>query len=126
MAWSWKDSRHPIEKEADLRYAAARTARTIETSQKLDAVLAEGIKEGKRVSKLGAIADRIKSKKDAHDAKADEWAARLDALDKREPDAFAIGDAVIEERESDLSDMESTMRTLGNLPNVVSSGSQKG
>ena len=126
MAWSLRDSRHPIEIEADLRIAAARTSRVVEASQRLDAVLTAGIEEGKRVSKLGAIAERIAAKKVAHDAKADEWAARLDALDRREPEAFAIGDAVIEEREGDLAEMERTMRTLGNLPNVVSGGSSKG
>lgn len=76
--------------------------------------------EGKRVSKLGAVAERIAAKKAAHDAKADEWAKRLDALDQREPAAFAIGEAVIDEREHDLADMESSMRGLSNLPNVVS------
>lgn len=126
MAWSFRDTRHPIEREADLRIAAARTGRVLEASRKLDAVLAAGIEEGRRVSKLGAIAERIAAKKAAHDAKADEWADRLNKLDAREPDAFAIGDAVIEERELDLSDMERSMRQLGNLPNVVSGGSSKG
>lgn len=126
MAWSFRDSRHSIEVEADLRIVAARTGRAMEASRKLEAVLTAGIEEGKRVSKLGAIAERIAAKKAAHDAKADEWALRLDGLDRREPDAFAIGDAVIEEREADLSDMERSMRQLGNLPNVVSGGSSQG
>jgi hypothetical protein len=77
------------------------------------------------VSKLAAIGDRIKTKKLAHDAKADEWAARLDAIEKREPAAFAIGDAVIAEREADLSEMEGTMRTLSNLPLAGSDGSSE-
>lgn len=76
--------------------------------------------EGKRLSKLAEAAERIAKKKAVHDAKGDEWAARLDALDQREPGAFAIGDSVIDERETDLGDMERTMRTLSNLPNVVS------
>lgn len=76
--------------------------------------------EGKRLSKLGAMAERIAQKKAVHDAKADEWSQRLDALDKREPTAFAIGDAVIDERETDVADMERSMRSLSNLPNVVS------
>lgn len=45
----FRDTRHPIERELDLRYAAARTARTVEASQKLDGVLAEAIEENKRV-----------------------------------------------------------------------------
>jgi len=126
MQWHWQDSRHRVEVEADLRYAAARQARVLEASRKLDAVLASGIKEGKRMSRLGSIAERIAAKKLAHDSKADEWAQRLDALDRREPEAFAIGDAVIEERETDLADMEKNMRSISNLPNVVSLASQKG
>jgi hypothetical protein len=118
MAWTFRDSRHAVERELDLRIAEARTGRVVEASKRLDAVLTAAITEGKRVSKLGSIADRIAQKKVSHDAKADEWAARLDALDRREPGAFAIGDAVIEEREGDLADMERTMRSLSNLPNV--------
>jgi hypothetical protein len=80
-------------------------------------VVHQMIREG-RVSKLAAIADRIKEKKLAYDKKADEWAQRLDALERREPDAFAVGDSVVSERETDLSDMESTMKAISNLPNV--------
>lgn len=83
-------------------------------------VVKEMVREGKPLSKLGEIGLRIAAKKEAHDRKADELAARLDAIDKREPAAFAIGDAVIEEREMDLRDMERSMRALSNLPNVVS------
>lgn len=72
---------------------------------------------GKPVSKLGAVADRIVAKKEAHDKKADEWAARLDAIDKKEPQAFAFGDAVIAERETDMTEMETNMRKISNLPN---------
>lgn len=141
MAWSFRDSRHPSEIAADARIAAGRgggvdvpvEAFLVTDTQALsgaaDAIaLSTAVISAKRVkmSKLGAIADRIAEKKKAHDAKADEWAARLDALDRREPDAFAIGDAVIEEREGDLRDMENTMRTLGNLPNLVSGESSKG
>ncbi len=80
-------------------------------------VVHQMIREG-RVSKLAAVADRIKTKKEAYDKKADEWAGRLDALERREPDAFAAGDSVLSEREMDLSDMESTMKAISNLPNV--------
>ena len=109
-----------IGRAIDLRLSGVRTERAVEASNKLDTVLAKGIAEGKRVSKLGEIAARIAEKKASHDAKADEWAQRLDALDRREPAAFAIGDAVIEERELDLHDMERNMRQISNLPNVVS------
>lgn len=134
MAWSFRDSRHPAEVEADARNAAARSGRVVPVETLLvtdtealsgaaDAIALSSAVIGARrekMSKLGAIAERIAAKKAAHDAKADSWAARLDALDRREPDAFAIGDAVIEEREGDLRDMEATMRQLGNLPNLVS------
>lgn len=121
----WR-SREAIKREIDLRLAKKQTDRTIDASKRLDRVLQAGIQEGKRVSKLGAIAERIAAKKIAHDAKADEWALRLDAIDRREPEAFAIGDAVIDERETDLADMEREMRTISNLPNVVSGGSSQG
>lgn len=145
----WRDIRHPFEVAADERIAAERggvvvspaavvvpaesvvpaatdiTAAIWHSANRIAAQRA-GLVEGKRMSKLGAIADRIAAKKAAHDAKADEWGARLDALDGREPEAFAIGDAVIAEREGDLAEMERTMRSLSNLPNVVSDGSLKG
>src|SRR5882762_200989 len=122
----WRKQHPSIQREIDLRVAAARTERTIESSKKLDAMLSEGIKDGKRLSKLGEIGERIAAKKAAHDLKADEWADRLNKLDAREPEAFAIGDAVISERETDLADMERSMRTLSNLPNVVSGTSSQG
>lgn len=80
-------------------------------------VVHQMIREG-RVSKLAAVADRIKTKKESYDKKADAWAARLDALDKQEPAAFAAGDAVVAEREADLAEMEATMKSISNLPNV--------
>jgi hypothetical protein len=115
---AYRDSRSGTEIEADRRYALLRAA-----SGRLDEFLISAIRKGQTVSKLTAIGDRIKTKKLAHDAKADEWAARLDAIDKREPTAFAVGDAVIAEREADLTEMEGTMRTLSNLPLPGSDGS---
>lgn len=90
-------------------------------------VAARKLRKDMRMGKLGEIADRIAEKKKCHDAKADEWAKRLDAIDKREPEAFAIGDSVIEERETDLHQMESDLRKLSNLPlasQASSAGSQ--
>jgi len=117
----YRDPRHRIEIEADREYAAVRRA-----SWRLDARLVEWIREGRRMSKLAAIGDRIAAKKAAHDRKADEWAKRLDAVDAREKDAFAIGEAVIIEREADLSELEGTVRTLSNLPLVVPGQSSNG
>lgn len=120
----WRDSRHPVEVEADLRYAAARVPASGITQVVADAtdritayrVVRQMASEGKRMSKLAAISERILEKKVLHDGKADEWAKRLDELDRREPAAFAIGDAVIEEKEGDLAEMEKNMRTISNLP----------
>lgn len=108
-----QDLRKPA--SADISQAVADAADRITAARVVHQMVRE-----KRVSKLGEIGLRIAAKKEAHDRKADDWAKRLDALDKREPTAFAIGDAVIEEREIDLSDMERSMRALSNLPNVVS------
>lgn len=68
------------------------------------------------MANLSEIGARIAQKKAAHDAKADEWARRLDEVDRREPGAFAVGEAVLAEREHDLAQMESDLRTLSNLP----------
>jgi hypothetical protein len=66
-------------------------------------------------SRLAEIADRIARKRAEHNAKADEWAKRLDAIDKAEPAAFAAGDAVMSEREADVRQFEDTIRQLSNL-----------
>lgn len=118
MTMEWRDSRHPVEADADRRYADLRRA-----GVKLDAVLTAGIREGRRMTSMGAIGQRIAAKKAAHDAKADEWAARLDAVDALEPRAFAIGDAAVAEREADLAQFESDMKVLSNLP--LGAGSEK-
>jgi hypothetical protein len=107
---AYRDTRHRVEILADREYAAVRRA-----SWRLDAKLVEWIRKGRRMSKLAAIGDRIAQKKLAHDRKADEWAKRLNAVDEREQHAFAIGEAVIVEREADLADLESTVRGLSNL-----------
>lgn len=124
MAWNWRDSRHPVEKSADDRYAQARAVKGVTDAETINVnadrieAYRTGMVEGRKMSKLAAISERIVEKKAAHDKKADEWAARLDALDQREPGAFAIGDAVIEEKEGDVAEMEKNMRTISNLPNV--------
>jgi hypothetical protein len=86
-------------------------------------VIAQAIVEGQqakaelqRMVSLAAVADRIKSKREAHIAKADEWAKRLDAIDKQEPQAFAIGEAAIAEREADMKSLENDLKALSNLP----------
>lgn len=66
------------------------------------------------------MADRIAAKQSAHSGKADEWGARLDAMDKAEPAAFDAGDAVLDQQEQSLKEMESTMRALSNLPPLAS------
>lgn len=124
MAWNWRDSRHAVEKAADDRYAQARAVKgvtdieTINVNADRIEAYRTGMVEGRKMSKLAAISERIVEKKATHDKKADEWAARLDSLDKREPGAFAIGDAVIAEKEGDLAEMEKNMRTISNLPNA--------
>lgn len=82
--------------------------------------------KGNEMGKLAGIADRIKDKAAAHARKADEWAARLDAIDQREPEAFAVGEAAIAEREADLTSMENDLRALSNLPLQDSAPSSSG
>lgn len=75
------------------------------------------------MANLSDIADRIKAKKEAYVAKADEWARRLDALDHKEPEAFAAGDAAVAWQEKEINDMESMVKGLSNLPPVSSAPS---
>lgn len=109
--WPYKQPERAI--KPDITQAVADATDRLTTARVVHQMIREG-----RVSKLAAVADRIKTKKEAYDAKGDEWAVRLDALDKREPEAFAAGDAVVSERESDLAEMEATMKAISNLPNV--------
>jgi hypothetical protein len=111
------EHRSRTEVEADERYARFRVS-----SRHFEAVLDRNIRQGRPMTKLSAIADRIRLKKLAHDKVADEWAARLDALDKREPEAFAAGHAVLAERETDLAGMESDLRALSNNGPLSDSG----
>ena len=90
---------------------------TINLNAERISAYAAGVKEGKKMSKLAEAAAGIAERKIAHDAKGDEWLRRLNAIKAREPEAFRIGDAVLDEREADLVDMENTMRQLSNLPN---------
>lgn len=118
----YRDLRHPVEAAADARYAELRRV-----GVKLDAVLAAGVREGRRqMTTMGAIGQRIAAKKAKHDAKAEEWAVRLDKLDEIEPQAFSIGDAAVAEREADMSQFESDMKVLSNLPLAGSTGSGNG
>ncbi len=63
---------------------------------------------------LSAVAERIKQKQAAHQAKADQISKRLDALDQAEPAAFASLEYSIGSMEVDLSSMESEVRALSN------------
>lgn len=111
----WRDPRHAEERAADARYERFRRA-----SGRFGAVLERNIREGRRVATLGSIGDRIAAKKAKHAAKAEEWALRLDRLDEIEPQAFAMGDAAVAEREEDIAQFEKDIRGLSNLPLVGS------
>lgn len=90
-----------------------------EAAERLDRVLADAIAEGKRsrpMSKLAAVAERMAKKRAEHDAHADRFMAKLDAIDKAEPAAIARGEAFLAEREADMREFEDTLRQLSNLP----------
>lgn len=62
---------------------------------------------------LSAMAERIAQKKAVHQAKADEWSKRLDAIDKVEPAMFAAGDEVVAAAEEDIAGFEQEMKDIG-------------
>lgn len=113
-AWTADDA---LTAEILLHTLAVRAQWMQRTSGRASPRIIDRIWKGKpQMGKLGDTAARIAQKKAAHDAKAEEWANRLNAMDKREPEAFAVGDAVVSEREQDLSEMEKDLRQLSNLP----------
>lgn len=89
-----------------------------QTTDRISAAIpiAKAIVDGRRMSKLAAVADRMTAKRAAHDAKADAFMARLDVIDKAEPAAFTRGEAFLKDREADLREFEDTLRQLTNLP----------
>lgn len=123
------DSRVPHEVEADrarqfappgvrfvdrLRGALPGATAEIKAVSAVRPIAVAAIGEARRMASLAAVSDRIKAKKLAYAAKAEGWAARLDALDAREPEAFAATEAALALNETDLSGMEADMRALTN------------
>jgi hypothetical protein len=68
------------------------------------------------MGKLSEAASRIKAKKAAHDAMADDWNARMNAIDKTEARVKPMVEQVISERVADLAGLEADMRELSNFP----------
>lgn len=115
------DSRVAHEVEADrvrfvdrLRGALPGATAEIKAVSAVRPIAVAAIGEARRMASLASVSDRIKAKKELYAKKAEAWAVRLDALDKREPDAFAATEAAIGAHETDLSDMEADMRALTN------------
>lgn len=97
-----------------LRQSLAADTEQIKAVRETRLIAVAAVGEAKRMASLSSVADRIKAKKQLYAEKAESWGARLDALDKREPDAFAATEAAIVSHETDLSDMEADMRALSN------------
>lgn len=75
------------------------------------------------MTSLSMIGARIAEKKARHAKKAEEWAARLDVLDEKEPGLFARGDHAVATAETDISGFEDDIVGLGsNLPPLPPSG----
>lgn len=82
------------------------------------------MRQGADVGKLSAIAERIRDTKKRLDDEADKLAARLDDIDAASPKAFDRGHAFIKSQQSEVDEIESTLRQLSNLPLDGSDGSQ--
>lgn len=68
------------------------------------------------MSKLQAVADRIKDTKKRLDDEADKLALRLDKIEKDAPAAFDRGHKFLDAQQQDVAGIEATLRQLGNLP----------
>lgn len=76
-----------------------------------------------KMSKLQAIADRIKDTKRKLDDEADKLAVKLDGIDKNAPAAFDRGHRFLDAQQADVAAIEDTLRQLSNLPLDDSTGS---
>lgn len=115
----WRDSRHPIEVEADLRYAAARTGRALEASRRLDVVLTEGIKEGKRMSLFGKMAALTESAQDFHkktEEALDGIAEKIAVATEKREDAVAKHHGYYDAIIKGVDDSVSVIDRLSNAP----------
>lgn len=74
------------------------------------------IREGADVGKLSAIAERIRDTKKRLDDEADKLATRLDDIDHAAPKAFDRGHRFLDSQESEVNEIEETLRQLSNLP----------
>lgn len=68
------------------------------------------------MSKLAAVAERIKTTKAKLDVEADKLAARLDEIDAEAPKALLRSHAFLDAQTADVAAMEDTLRQLSNLP----------
>ena len=65
---------------------------------------------------LAEVAVRAGEAKKRHQVRADGYAAKLDGIEQREPEAFARADAVMDALSVDLDTMDTELRQLSNLP----------
>lgn len=68
------------------------------------------------MSKLAALADRLKQTKKTLDDRADELGARLDEMDKIAPSTFDHAHSFLDAQEADVQSLEDGLRQLSNLP----------
>lgn len=68
------------------------------------------------MGKLHEVAERIKRTKASLESEADKLMAKLDGVDKKAPDAFSRGHAVIDQQSSDIDTMDAELRQLSNIP----------
>jgi len=68
------------------------------------------------MSKLSAVADRIKQTKKRLDDEADKLMNKLDGLDVKAPAAFDRGHAFLTQQHAEVDAIDDTLRQLSNLP----------
>lgn len=114
---AYRDLRHPVETAADARYAALRR-----TVVKLDAVLAAGVREGRRMSLKGKMAALTERAQDF--TKTTE--AGLDALSEKITLAESKREAALEKHhgyyDGIVAGIEESVAVIDRLSNVPLSG----
>lgn len=77
-----------------------------------------------RLSKFHTLAERMDALHKRLEARADEFATRLDDIEKAEPVAFERAHAFLDGKQADLQKIDDTLAQLTNLPLAPSSPAQ--
>lgn len=96
------------------------------SSRRFAAVLDRNIKEGRPVSKVAMVGSAMTTLKAKLEQRAAALIERIGALDKAGDEKFALADHHLTAHETELAEMETELRQLGNFPPLAGSAGNSG